>query len=144
MGGQGDEGNEGCHEGDEEEVREQGRPWPHGQGHGPPWHQGEDFWWLDGQGLDPQQVWQDCEQEEERRFQEEPLDCRGQEGQPALPQGQGVLQELSVVYSRRSEQPEPVNAPAPAVGISAAVERGRFQLWSASFTDEGRNSESLY
>merc|ERR1712072_595409 len=104
---------------------------------------GEDCGWLDRQGLDPQQVWQDRGQEGPRRPQDQGL-LRHQEGQPALPQGQGVLQELSVVYSRRSEQPEPVNAPAPAVGISAAVERGRFQLWSASFTDEGRNSESLY
>merc|ERR1711924_585450 len=50
----GDEGNEGDegHEGDEEEDREQDWQGQDGQGHGAPWLQGEDRWWLDGEGPD--------------------------------------------------------------------------------------------
>merc|ERR1719160_135064 len=110
--GEGDEGNEGDegHEGDEEEDREPDWQGQDGQGHGAPWHQGEDRWRLDGEGPDQEQGRQNCEQEEECLRQDQPLDrCRQegtrriedqgllchQEGHTPLRQGQGVLQGLS-------------------------------------------------
>merc|ERR1712093_336998 len=98
------EGNEG-HEGHEEEDCEQGRKGPHGQGNGAPRQQGEDRRWPHSEGPDAEQVWQDCEQEEERPWQGQPLDdclqegtrCledqglrRYQEGLAPVPEGQGV------------------------------------------------------
>merc|ERR1711988_1761729 len=89
----------------------------------------------DGKGLDQEQARQGCQQEAERPGEEEPVDpcsqegpcCpedqglrRDQEGYAPLPQGEGVLQSVNT-SSRRLEQVEQVNAPAPAVGISAAV-----------------------
>merc|ERR1711977_301547 len=130
--GQGDEGNE-------EEEREQDCEGPHGQGNGAPWQQGKNHWRLDCQGFDQEQSRQDCEQEAERTRQEVPMDAgcqegahgpeaqgirRDQEGLTPLRQGEGVLQCVSAALSTG----EASEAPAPAVGISAVVER-----WSPSF-----------
>merc|ERR1711977_369999 len=93
-------------EGDEEEDREQDCTGPHGQGNGAPRQQGKDRRWSDSKGPDKEQGWQDCEQEEERLCQDQPLDrccqegacCledqglrRNQEGHTPLPEGEGVL-----------------------------------------------------
>merc|ERR1712138_33117 len=111
----------------------------HGQSDGAPWKQGKDCWRLDRQGFDQEQSRQDCEQEAERTRQEVPMDAgcqegthgpeaqgirRDQEGLTPLRRGEGVLQCVSAALSTG----EASEAPAPAVGISAAVER-----WSPSF-----------
>merc|ERR1719473_1901277 len=110
--GEGNEGNEGDeeegghegHEGDEEEVCEQDRNWHLLQGDGASWKQGEDRWWLDGQGPVQEQERQGREQEEVCLWQEVPMDPgrhegtqgpedhwlrRHQEGYTAVCQGEG-------------------------------------------------------
>merc|ERR1712137_477898 len=110
--GEGNEGHEGDeeeggHEGDEgheEEVRERDRAGPRGQGHGAPWQQGEDRWWLDRKGLDQEQGRQDREQEAERQQQEVPMDPGVLEGAQGL-EDQGVCrdQEGLSTYAKAKE-----------------------------------------
>merc|ERR1711937_419119 len=134
-----EEGSHEGHEGYEEEEREQDCEGHHGQSDGAPWKQGKDCRRLNRQGPDQEQSRQDCEQEEARPRQEVPMDAgllegtqgpeahrlrRDQEGLTPLRQGEGVLQCVSAALSPG----EASQAPAPAVGISAAVER-----WSLSF-----------
>merc|ERR1712046_344975 len=115
-GYEGDE-EEGSHEGDEgdeEEVREQDCEGSDGQGNGAPWQQGEDRWRLDCQGSHQEQVRQDCEQEEQRPWEEVTMDpgCRKgaqgvedhwlrrhQERLTAVCKGKGVLQPVSAALS---------------------------------------------
>merc|ERR1712093_949707 len=105
------EGNEG-NEGHEEEACEQGCEGPPCQGNGAARKQGEDHWRSASQGPVHEQVWQDREQEGERRKQgpemvycrQEGTRCledqglpRHQEGHPPLPEGTGV-HEVSAEY----------------------------------------------
>merc|ERR1711904_36913 len=137
--GQGNEGDEGD-EGNEEEEREQDCEGQPCQGNGAPWQQGKNRWRLDGIGPDEEQGRQDCEQEAEccveAQVQDGPRAMepgsgegtqgiedhglrRDQEGLTPLRQGEGVLQCVSTALSPG----EASQAPAPAVRISAAVER---------------------
>merc|ERR1712178_437860 len=144
----GDEGHEGDeeegshegHEGYEEEGCEQDCDGLACQGDGAPWQQSEDHWRLDGIGSDQEQGRQNCEQESERQGQEgiqehsgamvrgpgkgpQGLEDHGircdQEGLTPLRQGEGALQCVSAALSTG----EASQGPAPAVGVSAAVER---------------------
>merc|ERR1712139_168618 len=109
--GEGDEGNEG-HEGHEEEDRERDCKGSHGQGNGAPRQQGEDRWWPDSKGPDAEQGWQDCEQEDKRQGQGQPLDdccqegtrciedqglLRSQEGYTFVPESEGVHEVSALV-----------------------------------------------
>merc|ERR1712070_943458 len=138
-GHEGDE-EEGGHEGHEEEGCEQDCDGLACQGDGAPWQQSEDHWRLDGIGSDQEQGRQNCEQESERQGQEgmqehsgamvrgpgkgpQGLEDHGirrdQEGLTPLRQGEGALQCVSAALSTG----EASQGPAPAVGVSAAVER---------------------
>merc|ERR1712224_265516 len=108
--GEGDEGYE-------EEIRQQDWKGPHGQGDGAPRQQGQDRGWADRKGPDEEQVRQDCEQEEERFGQDQPMDrCRqegtrrvedqgllcDQEGHAIVPEGEGVLQVSALMLEQTS------------------------------------------
>merc|ERR1712078_61322 len=118
----GEEGSHEGHEGYEEEGCEQDCDGLACQGDGAPWQQSEDHWRLDGIGSDQEQGRQNCEQESERQGQEGLEDHgirRDQEGLTPLRQGEGALQCVSAALSTG----EASQGPAPAVGVSAAVER---------------------
>merc|ERR1711862_511031 len=78
------------------------------------WQGRQDRFWFEEVGPHQEQEWQDCQQEEERTRQGQPVACRSQgrscspedqgllrhqEGVAAVQQGQGALQEVS---SRKS------------------------------------------
>merc|ERR1712146_658152 len=127
------------------------------QVHGAPRDQGQDRWWLDSEGLDQEPVWQDREQEEERLRKEEPLDCGSQEGtrcpedqgllcnqegQPALLEGEGVLQALSAVCQQRSLQLGVRTRQLQVWGFPQLLSVAASSSRSAGFTGEGRNAQS--
>merc|ERR1712118_432450 len=118
-GNEGDEGDEG-HEGNEEEEREQDCHRQDGQGHGAPWLQGKDRRWLDGEGLDQE------------------LQKPSRRARPSTPR-QRSSSRLECTWSRSATNDLCLSlreAPAPAVGISTAVERRSPQLQAETVTKD--------